>query len=221
MTQSEKDENDKGLGRLTTGRVRGPRRLIWLPLAVVTTALAHPIPDIPVRAFFQANGSVLFQVEIDTRCFDADPEMAPYLLLEDYLPMPEAERERLRARALEYVRERVEIVLQPGGTLQPEWQFEFTTFRSSSLAAADDPVMLTGSWRLEHLADFTGYQLRAPPQGELSVLFLNYYEGDILNGIEVLFPGESSSVLDLTDLENAEIGDPHQDLIEGISSPGN
>ena len=75
--QQEKDVNDQGFWRPRTGPWRGLGRLMGIHLALAAIAFAHPIPDIPVRAFFQADGSALFQVEIDTRCFEADPVMAP------------------------------------------------------------------------------------------------------------------------------------------------
>ena len=55
----------------------------------------------------------------------------------------------------------------------------------------------------------------------MSLLFLNYYQGEILRGIQVLFPDETSRVLDLSNLAEAETGDPDQNLIEGITAPGN
>ncbi len=115
----------------------------------------------------------------------------------------------------------MQLSFEPEGVAQPEWLFEFTTFRSQPLSQADDPVMLTGSWHLKGPSGRTGYQIRALPEGELSLLFLNYYQGEILRGIQVLFPGESSRVLDLTGLADAAIGDPDRNLIEGIASPGN
>ena len=115
----------------------------------------------------------------------------------------------------------MELSFHPEGAVQPDWEFEFTTFRSQPLRRADDPVMLTGSWRLEDISGYTGYQARALPEAELSLLFLNYYQGDILQGIQVLFPDEASRILDLANLADAEIGDPDRNLIEGIAAPGN
>ena len=46
--------------------------------------ISHPLPDLPLRSFFEADNTVLIQIEIDTRCFSKDPEMEPYLSLEEY-----------------------------------------------------------------------------------------------------------------------------------------
>ncbi len=199
-----------------------PRMVLPVSLffALVSLAIAHPVPHVPLRSFFEADGTAVIKIEVDPRCFSEDPEAEPYLRLNQYLRMSEAARDQLRSQALDYTRRTVEISVVPGGAVQPDWTFEFTTFRSGQLTRADDPVMLTGSWHLRDLAGRTGYQVRALPEGELSVLFLNYYEREGLSGIQVLFPGESSHVLDLTALADAEIGDPDRELIEGVYWPG-
>ncbi len=194
---------------------------VWFLLSVVPIAVAHPIPDVPLRSFFEDDGSAVIKIELDTRCFSQDPEAEPYLFLEEYLLLSEAERDRLRDQAQAYTAKVLQLSFEPGGEARPQWEFEFTTFRGQPLTRADDPVMLTGSWRLEDLSDLTGYQARSLPEAELSLLFLNYYRGDILRGIQVLFPGETSRVLDLSNLAEAETGDPDQNLIEGITAPGN
>ena len=193
----------------------------WLLLALVPVAVAHPIPDVPLRSFFEADGSAVIKIELDTRCFSQDPEPEPYLFLEDYLRLSDAERDRLRAQAREYADKVLQLSFEPGGLARPRWEFEFTTFRGQPLTRADDPVMLTGSWRLKDTSGLTGYQARSLPEAELSLLFLNYYRGEILRGIQVLFPDETSRVLDLSNLAEAETGDPDQNLIEGITAPGN
>ena len=199
-----------------------PRMVLPVSLffALVSLAIAHPVPHVPLRSFFEADGTALIKIEVDPRCFSEDPEAEPYLRLNQYLRMSEAARDQLRSQALDYTRRTVEISVEPGAAVQPDWTFEFTTFRSGQLTRADDPVMLTGSWHLEDLADRTGYQVRALPEGELSILFLNYYQREALSGIQVLFPGESSHVLDLTALADAEIGDPDRELIEGVYRSG-
>lgn len=194
---------------------------VWFLLSLVPITFAHPIPDVPLRSFFEADGSAVIKIELETRCFSQDPEAEPYLFLEDYLRLSEADRDRLRAQAQEYADKVLQLSFEPGGAAQPQWEFEFTTFRGQPLARADDPVMLTGSWRLKDLSGLTGYQARSLPEAELSLLFLNYYQGEILRGIQVLFPGETSRVLDLSNLAEAETGDPDQSLIEGLTSPGN
>ena len=161
---------------------------IWLLLALVPIAVAHPIPDVPLRSFFEADGSAVIRIELDTRCFSQDPEAEPYLFLEEYLLLSEAERDRLRARARAYADKVLQLSFEPGGVARPQWEFEFTTFRGRPLTRADDPVMLTGSWRLKDLSGLTGYQARSLPAAELSLLFLNYYQGKSCGESRCCFP---------------------------------
>ena len=51
-------------------------------------------------------------------------------------------------------------------------------------------------------------------------MVLNFYRGELLKGIQVLFPGESSRVLDLKNLENSQIGDPNRELFEKVQTSG-
>ena len=131
---------------------------VWLLLALGPAAVAHPIPDVPLRSFFEADGSAVIKIELDTRCFSQDPEAEPYLFLEDYLRLSEAERDRLRAQAQAYTEKVLQLSFEPGGEARPQWEFEFTTFRSQPLTRADDPVMMTGSWRLKDISNLTGYR---------------------------------------------------------------
>jgi hypothetical protein len=188
-------------------------------LLVTTRSLeAHPPPDVPVRAFFAADGSAVVKIEIDPRCFTDDPATAPYLVKDEYQRLSASARDRLLGKARRYVRGVVELSFEPPGVAKPEWTFEFTTFRDSELTNPDDPVMLTGTWRPD-LAGRTEYRLRSLPRGKLSVLFLNYYQGQVLKGVQVLFPGEESEALDLTTLADAELGGVYEQLI-GSVAPG-
>ena len=191
-----------------------------LLFASSTMTTGHPVPDLPVRSFFKADSTALIQIEVDTRCFADDPVTAPYLLLKEYLRLPQKERDRLQAEAVDYALRMVEISFEPVGPVQPDWTFEVTTFQSRPLTRADDPVMLTGSWRLD-LAGRTGYRVCALPEGDLGVLVLNFYRGEVLRGIQVLFPGESSRTLNLRTLADAATGDPARELLEGVHASEN
>lgn len=180
--------------------------LIWALLllpCLMSFGVAHPVPDVPLRAFFKADKSVVIKIEIDPRCFSEDPETEPYLRLNQYLQFSQLVQDSLRSKAEKFVKQTLEISFLPGPVVPPDWKFDFTTFNSEKLVLSDDPVMLTGSWNLGKISDQTGYQIRALPEGKLSVLFLNYYQGKGLRGLQVLFPGESSRILDLSGVSEA------------------
>lgn len=179
---------------------RLPLRLFLplLPLLLVVSALAHPIPDIPVRASFEAGGKCVIQVEVDPRCFDSDPNLAPSLLQEEWLKMPEDQRAALKTQARDHVQKVVAFYFEPLGRQAPELGFDFTTHGGQPLAKADDVVVMTGTWRTTVPAGIQGYRIKALPEGKLSVLFLNTLDGRQVERMNVLFPGETSFLLDLT-----------------------
>jgi hypothetical protein len=180
------------------------RRLPGLCLVLLAArAVAHPIPDVPVRSAFEEGGTCRIQVEVDPRCFDLDPEIAPYLLHSVLKTMPEAERAALLAQAGEFMKRSVDFHFEPSGVFTPEFKFEFTTHNAQPLTKDDDPVVMTGNWSGAVPAGSKGYHLYARPEGKLSVLFLNNLRGKEVSRSMVLFPGEKSFILDL-------IGNSHE-----------
>jgi len=194
---------------------------IWVLLILpylTSFGVAHPVPDVPLRAFFKADKSVVIKIEIDPRCFSEDPETEPYLRLNQYLQFSQPVLDALRLKAQQFVEQTVKISFLPGSVDPPDWKFDFTTFNSKKLGRSDDPVMVTGSWNLGQIVDQTGYQIRALPEGRLSIVFLNYYQEKSLPGLQVLFPGETSRILDLTGLSEATANDPSKELVKAIYS---
>lgn len=172
--------------------------LILIPFLALTQARAHPLPDIPVRAAFEENGAAQIQVEIDPRCFEADPNKALSLWYNDLQKLPEAEQLALKTKAQAYILRAAAFQFEPLGRLVPEFVFEFTTHGGKPLVEPADIVVLTGTWRPTIPAGIQGYRLHALPEGTMSVLFLNKLKGQEVERMQVLFPGESSYLLDLT-----------------------
>jgi hypothetical protein len=177
------------------------RRAFLLLALFAGTAAAHPVPDVPVRAYFQADGACSIHVEVDPRCFKDDPENAPSLLNGIFKEMPEADRAAYLEKARAFVPETAEFRFEPLGRIIPELKWEWTTKGGAPLTKDDDVVVLTGIWRTQVPAGIQGYRLRALPQGKLSVLFLNHLNGKSVERIAVLFPGETSYLLNLTGLD--------------------
>ena len=59
---------------------------------------------------------------------------------------------------------------------------------------------MTGTWQTTVPAGLQGYRIRATPEGKVSVLFLNHLRGEAVERTAVLFPGETSFLLDLVGL---------------------
>ncbi len=176
-------------------RPQSPLRSLAFLLVLSATALAHPLPDIPVQSSFDAAGAGVVRVEVDLRFFDAEPDTAPYFKNEFLPDKPPAWKTETIEKARAFVAANIQFFLDPGGLATPEWQWEFTGQKNAPLAQTEDPVVLTGTWRTA--AGAKGYRIRSTPENKWSVLFLNTLHGKELERTQVLFPGESSFVLDL------------------------
>ncbi len=185
------------------------RRLLFtLALTIGAIARAHPIPDVPVSAFFEAGGATRFVVEVDPRCFTDDPDHAPSLLFKDLKAKPQAEQDALREQARTYVARTMELFFEPLGKISPDWQFTWTGRGAAALKDDEDVSVLTGIWKTTVPAGLQGYRLRALPEGKVSVLFLNHLRGEAVERTAVLFPGETSFLLDLSGLGSAALTSP-------------
>ncbi len=166
-------------------------------LALAAPLIAHPLPDVAFRAHFEENGGWTLQAEIDPRSFEPDPNVAPYLTKADLEFTPPEQQAKLKATAGDYIQRVVKVVLDPAVAVKPEFAWEFTTMENAPLKEPEDPVMLTGTWRGMIPAGTSGYSIEALPEGTLSVLYHNTALGKKVERYQILFPGESSYVLDL------------------------
>lgn len=170
---------------------------------VAHAAQAHPIPDIPVRGSFTTGGAASISVEVDPRCFEADPNTASSLTYAIYQTLSAERKMELRRKATELVARSIDFIFEPVGRLQPEFQFEFTGSGHAALARDEDVVVLTGEWPTTIAAGLTGWKIRSTPTNKLSVVFQNVIDNRAHPRLAVLFPGETSFTLDLTQLSGA------------------
>lgn len=163
-----------------------------LSLIFVAYAQAHPVPDIPVRTYFKQDGSCTVNVEVDPRCFAADPNGEPSLM-QPILPTLSKERKsELRRLAADLVKRYVEFSFEPTGLVQPEFTFDFTGHEQSPLDDEEDVVVLTGTWNTRVPAGAVSWRIKATQATPLAVVFHNYREGLQAAKFSVLFPGEQS-----------------------------
>jgi hypothetical protein len=179
-----------------------PLRFLPILFALFFAGLAqgHPIPDVPVRSFFEAGGACRIVIEVDPRCFTSDPDIAPSLLHKDLKAKPAAERQAMVDQAGVYVGKTIEFLLEPIGRIVPDFKFAWTASGGGELKGDEDVAVLTGTWQTTVPAGVQGFRLRATPAGLVSVLFLNHLRGEAVERTAVLFPGETSFLLDLTSL---------------------
>lgn len=116
--------------------------VVFVPLAVLCQmAVAHPIPDIPVRSSFSGDGPVTIRVEVDPRCFASDPLNEPYLDNARLLSLERGKKAELLSKADAFIKDSIEFRAQPTLQLQPEFKMKFTTF--ANCGASDGMSELT------------------------------------------------------------------------------
>jgi hydrogenase/urease accessory protein HupE len=184
------------------------------------SSLAHATPDIPVRTFFPGDGSAQITVEIDPRSFDADPNLCPSMNGSALNALSPEQKNDLKKKAGELTSRCVEFFLEPIGRLKPELAFDFTAKGGTPAAPTEEIVVLTGRCETPLAMGLTGWRVRSTPENKLSVVFQNVIRGEAHPRIAVLFPGESSFVLDLTGLTPASQPKAQADAVSTQKSAG-
>ena len=173
--------------------------LFFLPL-FFQVALAHPIPDIPVHGNFEAGGKAFVRVDVNPRCFDEDPTTATSLTRLLFSNLSKERKEQLLKAAAELVKKDIEFYLEPVGRIQPDFTFEFSGEAGHALETDDSVVVISGKWPTQIPSGVTGWSIRSSPGNKLSVVFENEINGAPHPRVSVLFPGERSFTLDLTEV---------------------
>jgi hypothetical protein len=96
---------------------------------------------------------------------------------------------------------------EPAGS---EFTVTFGKIGGGEFKDDEDPVALIATWETK-APEGGGYQLEALETGELSVMFLNSLDGIKQKRMQVLFPGEISKVLDLSNIA--------EDAVKGAAPP--
>ncbi len=162
------------------------------------TATAHPEPDIPVRSQFMKDGTCTVTIELDPRCFVAEPITTPYTVKRALDAMAPARKDELKELALALIKSSVEFLFEPGGKAEPDFSIEFSGINEAPLKTDEDPVMLVCKWKTKTPAGAAGWRLHALKTAKFAVIFRNHIEGIEQPRFSVLFPGETSFLLELT-----------------------
>ena len=162
---------------------------------------AHPEPDIPVRSRFQKDGACTVTVELDPRCFSKTPITEPYTLKKDLAAMTPEQKQTLLTKAGESMGKWVEFLFEPAGLAKPEFKFDFGSIAEAPLAKDEDPVMIIGTWKTSAPAGSTGWRIHATKDTPFAIIFRNFLEGIEQPKFSVLFPGETSFLLELTNVK--------------------
>ena len=173
-----------------------------LLLMAHATALAHPIPDVPVRGEFKADRSTTIQIEVDPRCFAEDSTNTPYLKKDELDRMSKKERDELLAKAKAFVSKKVRLHFEPMDSVKLSFSYSFVE-QPNATPDSDGgvPVLIIAEWKAMLPTNVTSYQLEALKPGAFGIFFLNKVAGKDQK-LNVLFPGEKSYKLDLSKLED-------------------
>ncbi len=174
--------------------------LLLSALLLASPALAHPEPDIPVKSLFNKDGSAAISLELDPRCFAAEPITEPYTTKAQLDKMTDAQKKELLDKTTDLIKRSIDFLFEPGGKVEPEFALSFTGIAGAELKAPDDPVMIGGHWKTKIPAASTGYKLTATKEAKFAIIFRNYLEGVENPRFSVLFPGEISFVFDITSM---------------------
>jgi hypothetical protein len=158
-------------------------------------ALANPEPDIPVHCRFNKDGSCVVTVEVDPRCFTADPMHERYLMKVDLTYRSAKNLALLKKQAAAAVKDWVTFQGEPGLQLKPEFVLAFTGQGQAALVKADDPVVITATWTF-HLPDgMAGLRIQAAKDGRYAIVVRQSFDGFEEKRRPVIFPGESGFLI--------------------------
>lgn len=177
--------------------------LLVFAVAEFVMAQAHPIPEVPVRSYFDEGGKAVIKVEIDPRVWEEVPDKAKYLFNQDLPALTEQGKADLIKKAADYTAANLEFYLLPLGKVSPEFKWAITGEAEVPLEKPDQPAAITGTWETTIPAGMSGYQVRAGEGNKVGVYIHNHLRGKALERLNVLFPGEKSYILDLTQLSGA------------------
>jgi len=202
---------------LTMNQLRKSSRLNLLPalllLCVAGIARSHPVPDLPVRSYFALDGSAEIRIEVDPRGFTNDPESVNYYQKAAIESLAPEKVQQMKDTAELFVGQRLRFFFDPIGEVKPKLVWEFKKLGDGGIPfETDDPnllkgdeTVLVGSWKTQVIAGMTGYRIEALPltAGKLgvplNVMFVNFIGGKQIERYAVLYPGETSFTLDLTE----------------------
>jgi hypothetical protein len=123
--------------------------------------------------------------------------VAPSVTQADFTLTSADQRAKWKAQASDYIRQTVRFLLDGAPALNPVFEWNFTTHENMPLTNDDDVVVLTGISNLKLPSIATGFSIEATKVGSLSVLLRNAVRNTVLERFQVLFPSETSYVLDL------------------------
>jgi len=172
--------------------------IYFLLLSTFALLNGHPIPDIPVIGDFDQNGSSVITVEIDTRSFADDPEEVPMLSGPAFDKLTAEEKKDLLLEGKNLIREALLIRFDEKEWFLPDFEYDFEKKIGGNTVEESDTFVIRGYARIKLSSESQSYQIRAKESAVYDIIFTNRLNGIPQKRVNVLFPGENSFTLDLT-----------------------
>ena len=178
--------------------------IYFLLLSTFALLNGHPIPDIPVIGDFDQKGSSVITVEIDTRSFADDPEEVPMLSGPAFDKLTAEERKDLLLEGKNLISEALLIRFDEKEWFLPDFEYDFEKKIGGNNVEESDTFVIRGYARIKLSSESQSYQIRAKETAAYDIIFTNRLNGIPQKRVNVLFPGENSFTLDLTNFFRPE-----------------
>ena len=175
------------------------RLLAWLGIFALlsSSALANPEPDIPVRCRFDKDGSCTITVEIDPRCFTADPMRERYRMKADLDYDAAADLQKWKDQAADAITRWLRFLPEPATPLKPAFILAFTGLDQAALVKPDDPIVVTATWKFQLPPEMRSLKVHADKDAHFSVVVRHFRDGVEQKRFATLFPGETSFAIEV------------------------
>lgn len=171
--------------------------LLGLICLLHSCALANPEPDIPVRCRFDKDGTCTITVEIDPRCFTADPMRERYRMKADLDYDAAADLQKWKDQAADAIARWLQFLPEPATPLKPAFTLAFTGLDQTALVKADDPLVVTATWKFQRPPEMKSLKVHANKDTRFSVVVRHYCDGMEQKRFATLFPGETSFAMEV------------------------
>ncbi len=169
--------------------------LVAFGVAITMTtpwARGNPEPDIPVRCDFDKTGACTIRVEIDPRCFTAQPMRERYRMKADLDFDAAADLQKWKDQASDALKRWVGFEFEPAAPMMPKFALAFTGQNEAVMTKPADPLVVTATWTFRRPPGMMGLKVKATQEARFSVVVRHFQDGVEQPRFATLFPGESS-----------------------------
>lgn len=196
--------------------------LLLFPFLLVTSAVAHVVPNMTIEAEFTKGSQFTLKMNLDPRVFLSDqPTSLPPVSADWYLSQSEQEKGATYAKAAEYLKANVGLTFNDQTLPLPACEFvalDGATYEAVKPDTAETHLLATTKTEVPAGAGI--FKIAFGKGANVSLILLNSEEGNEERKPQVIFPGETSRPFKLTQapkaVEAAPVPAPVSAKAEGI-----